>query len=276
MFVPREGQTSSAETPLDQVLALVEARRGLPLALYRRPMVERRLGYRMRRAGAPDLAAYLVRLSRDERELDALIDTVCIKVSRFFRDGPVFERLEGLVRDAVAAGRPLRIWSAGCARGEEPYSLAALLDAAGAPPGCRVLATDADPGALAAARAAAYPAERLDELPEAHRGRFVLGSDGAFRPDGRLRDRVDFALHDLGAGEGPGDHGFDLVLCRNVLIYFTRPLQRRAADRLARSLAPGGVLCLGEAEWFTRPAEHGLEPLDRRLHLLRRPSRGSP
>jgi chemotaxis protein methyltransferase CheR len=256
------------------VLTLVEARRGLPLALYRPGMVERRVAYRMQRAGCPDFDAYLRRLRRDEAELDALVDSVCIKVSRFFRNHPVFERLGVALRDLLAAGRRPDIWSAGCGRGEEAYSLAALLEAAGAPPECRVLATDADPGSLAAARRAVYPAKRLAEIPDTYRDHFVCRGE-EFGPSDRLRARVDFARFELTSGPPPAEEAFELVLCRNVLIYFTRPLQRRAEDRLVRALAPGGILCLGEAEWFTELAKSGLEPLDRRLRLLVRPPPGA-
>jgi chemotaxis protein methyltransferase CheR len=259
---------------LEDVLTLVEARRGLPLALYRQGMIERRVTYRMRRSGSADLDAYLRRLRRDEAELDALVDSVCIKVSRFFRNPPVFERLGAVLRNLLAAGRRPRIWSAGCGRGEEPYSLAALLEAAHAPRECRVLATDVDPGALAAARLASYPVHRLREIPDEYRGCFECRGT-AFGPCDRLRNRVEFSRLELTAGPAPAEGGFDLVLCRNVLIYFTRPLQARAAGCLVSALAPGGILCLGEAEWCTDLADRGLEPLDRRLHLLHRPPPGA-
>jgi chemotaxis methyl-accepting protein methylase len=220
------------------------------------------------RTGAAGLAAYLRLLQEDPAELGALVEALTVKVSSFFRDPLAFEHLAELVlpellaRKAAARDPSLRLWSAGCATGEEPYSLAILVHEAlrrePSPPAVTILATDLDERALARARAGRYPASALANV----RHGLVAA---AFEPDGdgfRVADHlaraVTFAVHDLldpraGAPAESVFGSFDLVLCRNVLIYFEPAWQEFACERLYRSLAPGGHLLLGRTESLPGP-----------------------
>jgi chemotaxis methyl-accepting protein methylase len=259
-------------TALDDVLRVVQTRAGLDFTGYRRSTLARRLQHRLIAVRASDVEEYLHRLRTTETELDALVASLTIKLSRFYRNAAVFDALRGgLLADLRArfAPSPLASWSAGCGRGEEAYTLAMLL---GDEPG-HVWATDIDSLALVAARAARYPPEAFAELP-ASLTPFVERSDPqAWTVVPAVRRRVEFARDDLGAAE-PSEPRFHLVLCRNVLIYFTPALQRRALRRLIESLRPGGLLCLGEAEWLGDATETMVR-VDQKLRIFRRPPAGA-
>ena len=198
-----------------------------------------------RRAGEPARAFARRVLGRDRAALEALVDHVVVSETAFWRHP---EQLAALGRLAAAAPGPLAIWSAGCATGEEPYSVAiALLEAGRAGRGDRILATDVSERALAAARAGAYGPRALRKLPLDLQERWFEG-DAARRVKDAARALVAFARHNL-VGREPDPGGpFDLVLCRNVLIWFEPRTAAAVARRLAAALAPGGALVVSPVE----------------------------
>jgi chemotaxis protein methyltransferase CheR len=225
-----------------------------------RGQVCKRVGRRMKALGVPGLAAYLERLEVDVAER-AVLDALCrVTISRFYRDQGVFDALlepllPGVLEAARARGeRTLRVWSAGCASGEEPYTVAVLFRLGLRPrfPDFRLelVATDADASLLERARRGCYRRPTLRELPSAwvdaafapfapHAGELCL------RPE--YREGLDFRCEDLRQRmpEGP----FHLVLCRNVAFtYFAPPVQREVLARLLERLVPGGLLALGAHE----------------------------
>jgi chemotaxis protein methyltransferase CheR len=186
-------------------------------------------------------------IARDPRAIEALVDHVAVSETAFWRHPG---QLAAVGRIAAAAVRPLAIWSAGCATGEEPYSIAlALLEAGRAGRGDRILATDVSSRALEVARAAVYGVRPLRRLPHDVAGRWLEelagSSDRRVRPEARAL--VSFARHNV-LHEPPPGGPFDLVLCRNVLIYFDGATAADVIRRLAASLAPGGRLLLGPVE----------------------------
>ncbi len=186
----------------------------------------------------------------------------------FLRHAEQLEALRSLL-PALDQGEALSCWSAGCASGAEPLSLAMLLREAGRS-GDRILATDCSAEELAAARAARYGDWVLRRLDQARRDRWFHRGDAGWEPARELREMVDYRLHDLRSEPPPWR--FDLVLCRNVLIYFDAAGARRALDRLLSALRPGGLLLLGPVELpLARdlPAE---ELRVGRATLLRRPA----
>jgi chemotaxis methyl-accepting protein methylase len=180
---------------------------------------------------------------------------------------------DALQAELARAPRTLAVWSAGCGRGEEPYTLAMLLAALGQPAGApAVLATDIDAAALEAGRRARYATDAVADVPAALRERWLApaGVGGAaleVRPE--LRGRVAFERHDLARHVAPRRGGFDLVSCRNTLIYFDGPLQRRALGVLCDAIAPGGLLWLGEAEWPAGDAAARLTLVNRQARIFR-------
>jgi chemotaxis protein methyltransferase CheR len=228
-----------------------------------------------RAAAAERLApeAFVARLrARDARCLTALVEASVIAETYFFRHPEQFDALRALLFDVAPRDRALSIWSAGCATGEEPYSLAmALLESARAGCGDRVLATDVSARALAVAREGVYGAWSLRRLDAAVRERYFEGHPPRVSVRDEVRARVEFARHNIVA-DAPPAMGFDLVVCRNVLIYFERETAEAVAARLASVVAPGGLLLLGPVE---TPVAERLE-LDRLelggATLLRRPA----
>ena len=228
-----------------------------------RRQVCRRIERRRHELGLPDLAAYRAHLERHPEEW-AVLDGLChVTSSRFYRDRGVFELLEREVVPELARGREeLRAWSAGCASGEEAYTLALLWELALAPryPGLdfSVLATDVDDAVLARARKACYGPGSLKDLPADWRRRGLAPRDGLLCVRPEIKSRVTVLPHDVRtpAPEGP----FDLALCRNLAFtYFDPELQLEVARLLAASLRPGGALVVGAHESLPAGADD-LEP----------------
>jgi len=270
---------------LDKVIAWVWEVRGIDLAGYRRPMLERRLAARMRKLGISDQAGYVRRLASDRAECDRLIDAVGINVSSFFRDPLVFEIVrkrilpEILERKREKSSREIRVWSAGCGAGEEAYSIAILIH--GAIKGevanwiPRIFATDIDGEALAPASARAHPRERFDPTKLGILDEYLVSNETGFEVRPFIRKMVRFSRHDLTSRKTvtPPDSvfgSFDVVLCRNVLIYFSPSVQARAFENLCRAVARGGYLILGESESLDKEAELKLDTVDRSSRIFRK------
>jgi len=242
-----------SDAALGAITTLLRDRRQLDFAAYKDRCVRRRIIKRLRASGARDIDGYLVRLAGDEAELDALLATLSVHVSQFFRNPGTFSALAtqvlpDLCRLARAAGRrELRLWSVGCASGEEAYSLALLVDEL-APAGLEVsiVGTDISASILAVARAGSYGPARLTEVPPAVLARYFTREGSSYRLIEQVRTMVRFERHDVLTS--PAFPAADLILCRNVLIYFTREEQARILARFAAALPEGGVLVLGRAE----------------------------
>lgn len=234
---------------------ILEMRRNFSMAVYKDKCMKRRVAIRIRSSRCPDAAAYCNLLRRSEHELDLLQKVLTIHVSQFFRNPSMFEKLRKevlprLYQSCAGNGSPLRIWSIGCAGGEEAYSLAILLRESFA----RYLrrtetiidATDIDEDTLQAARKAEFNDDRLKDLPAGLAERYFLRSGSRMQLADTIRRMVNFYQEDITAvGKFLPCH---LVLCRNTLIYFTRPDQEKILQGVADVLPAGGVLVLGKSE----------------------------
>ncbi len=227
---------------------------GLRWAGYRkvRRTVCKRVSRRMRELGLPDCAAYRQRLAAAPHEWDRLAAFCRIPISRFFRDRGVFEALGREVLPDLARRRTaLRAWSAGCASGEEPYSLRLLWDLELQPafPNCRleILATDAEPVMLRRAAEARYPAGSLKDLPAGWRDIGFDKKDEEYVLKALFRHDIAFEESDIRETLPAGP--FDLVLCRNLAFtYFLADRQRAALQAIDGVLRPGGALVIGTHE----------------------------
>ncbi len=255
------------------ILSAVRSKSGVDFSCYRAPTVQRRILNRMLSLSIKDFESYGDLVQQSDAEVQQLIARITIKVSRFYRNPAVFDMLRHAVLPGLhRPGRPLRVWSAGCGRGEEAYTLGMLLVAA-ALEGA-VTATDVDAFALDAAAAAIYPSEAAADLPRDLRERYLkpLQQPGAdrVRVAGSVASRVTFQQADLAAPWGAAPRECDLVCCRNVLIYWSARQQRQMLRSLVASLRVGGVLCLGEAEWPDAGFARCLEPVVNRLRIFRK------
>ena len=196
-------------------------------------------------AGVEPLALARRVVAGDREALAALVEHAVVLETYFYRHPQQLALLERLLFDAPG---PLAIWSAGCASGEEPYSVAlALLEAGRAGRGDRIVATDVSEHALAAARAATYGPWALRRVPPQVAARWLTGPPAARRVVEEARALVDLRRHNLVVDPAPGGP-FDAILCRNVLIYFEPPVAAEVLYRLANALRPGGLLLVGPVE----------------------------
>lgn len=235
------------------VTQLLRERRKFDIGQYKDRCIRRRIAKRLRACMVNDFPSYLRRLEMDRDELDTLLATISIHVSQFFRNADTFRILEqkilpDLCRYARAAGRnELTLWSAGCASGEEPYSLALLVDdMAVTDLDIRILATDVSEPVLEIARAGHFDPSHLREVPAEIVAKYFHLENGRYRLIERVRKKVEFRRHNImTASDYPVA---DLILCRNVLIYFTRQEQERILERFAAALSEQGAMVLGRSE----------------------------
>jgi chemotaxis protein methyltransferase CheR len=237
----------------------MRARAGVVLPVSKSALIYRRLAPRVRALGLSDFAAYRARLADPaDPEWDAVVAALTTNHSRFFREIHHFRLLERHLDALIAEGASrIRLWSAACAAGQEPYSMALMLAraqfaAAGAD--ARVLATDIDPIVLDTAERAVYPREDVGHLPRFAREFLREGADGKWTLSGPPRDLVRFKRHNLVGDDWPMKGPFDAIFCRNMLIYLSQADQARVVAKLVSYLRPGGILCLGHSETARDPA----------------------
>jgi chemotaxis protein methyltransferase CheR len=232
---------------------------GIVLGPNKRQLVQGRLARRLRELGLPTYEAYCehVRQSGPE-ELVGLINAITTNVTAFFRENHHFEALASyMLPEAMkrnAASRRLRIWSAGCSTGEEPYCLA-MIAAESVPTATRwdvkILATDIDSDVIAAASRGVYTLDRLNSVPQERLRRFfqrgVGDNEGSAMARPELRSLITYRTLNL-LHNWPMRGPFDVIFCRNVMIYFDQATREKLVGRFGEMLAPGGYLCIGHSE----------------------------
>lgn len=268
------GAPHPAEADVAGMLALldkIERERGFNCRHYKDKCLRRRVAVRLRAVGQQSLAAYSSLLDTDAGEYDRLLDTLTVNVSKFFRNHEMWELLRRDVLPKLFHGNErLRFWSAGCAAGEEAYSLSISWQQWAEeqrvcplrPPD--ILATDIDRGSLERAAAGIYGELALAETPAPMRERW-FSAGPPFRLAEAAKRGVRFARHDLISDPPLG--AMDLILCRNVVIYLDREIQDTIFRRLHQQLRPGGVLVLGKVETLFGSLRQLFRPIDNRARI---------
>jgi len=233
----------------------------IDLSQYRRAQMERRLRTFARRSGHDDLDSYLAVLTRDVAARAAFLDHMTINVSELFRNPERFVELEKQFIPELMAGAPsrsLRVWSAGCSYGAEPYTLGVLLREAAPWAPHELLATDIDETILARARDGVFTEQDLQNVsPERRRKWFEKLPGGGWQAITELRQAVRFSRLDL--LKDPYPRTRDLILCRNVVIYFNDDAKERIYERFFEALRPGGILFIGSTERINDSGRQGWE-----------------
>ncbi len=254
-------QAFQARLVPDDFVALCEQVRqlcGVDLAQYKRNQMERRVRTWTERRGTPDLAEYGSRLRRDPQELDAFLDRVTINVSHLWRHEDQFETLRTKLLPELAERRRLKIWSAGSSYGAEAYTIAAICREAIPAVPVEIVGTDLDKRMVARAREGHFTAEDARTSPKALLQRhFVAQPDGGWNAKPELRRMLRFESGDLLRMAIPTAR-YDVVFCRNTVIYFTEVVRDALHARLVQSLAPGGYLVVGTSERVADPRAMGL------------------
>ncbi|MBN6036860.1 CheR family methyltransferase [Amycolatopsis sp. 195334CR] len=266
---------NQADPEFEAVLLYLKESRGFDFTGYKRTSLARRVQRRMHQVGIEHYADYIDHLQLDVEEFNALFDTILINVTSFFRDPDAWAVLRETFIPALLAERSpedqIRIWSAGCASGEEAYTLAMAFAEAIGPERFRqrvkIYATDVDEPALADARHAAYSENAVENVPSELRTTYFerQGDKFTFRKD--LRRSVIFGRNDL-VQDAPISR-IDLLVCRNTLMYFNAETQAKILNRLHFALAPRGLLFLGKAEMLLSHSRL-FEPVDLKQRLFRK------
>ena len=257
---------------LEAILEYLKRTRGFDFTGYKRASLERRILKRMQAVGVSSMPEYLDYLEVHPDEFAGLFNTVLINVTSFFRDPSTWEYFaDTVIPDLVArrlAPTPIRIWSAGCASGEEAYTLAMLfaehLGVEEFKDAVKIYATDVDEDALARGRQGAYAADAIENVPDALRDKYFEAAEGRFTFRKDLRRQVIFGRHDL-IQDAPISR-VDVLVCRNTLMYFNAETQAKILSRFHFALNDGGILFLGRAE--TMIAQPGaFTPIDLKRRL---------
>ena len=243
----------------DDFVALCELVRslcGVDLGQYKRNQMERRVRTWTERRGTPDLAEYGQRLRREPEELEAFLDRVTINVSHLWRHEDQFEVLHTKILPEMAERRRLRIWSAGCSYGAEAYTIAAICREAKVQ--AEIVGTDLDKRMVARAREGEFTAEDARTSPKALLTQhFEPLADGGWAARAELKRMVRFENGDLLRMAVPSAR-YDVVFCRNTVIYFTEQVRDALHERLVKALSPGGYLVVGTSERVADPRGLGL------------------
>ena len=270
--------TAEDPEPNYAAIAALIAQSGFPCEQYKSRCVHRRIEVRMRARGVSTYKEYLKLLRRDPAEHRLLVQTLTINVSRFFRNRAVYDALAQDVIPSLWDRSPhtIRIWSAGCASGEEAYSIAALfhihaeaLGQSSVAGRIEVIGSDVDKASLAAGERGVYPRTALLEVPREIRERYFETVDGQVAVGADLRGLVHFEHRDLILGREPAQP-FDLVLCRNVIIYLEPKAQQALIERLHRALSPEAYLVLGRVEAIVGGQRKLFAPVSVKLRIYRR------
>ena len=247
-------EPESANGEFERLLEYLRQSRGFDFTGYKRPSLMRRVVGRMQTVKIDSFPEYLDYLEVHPEEFIALFNTILINVTSFFRDEPTWKFLAEVVLPQIVSGKkedaPIRAWSAGCASGEEAYSLAMLMaELLGIDKlhtKVKIYATDIDEEALITARQAVYSEKNIQAVPAHLREKYFERINGNYALHSELRHAVIFGRHDL-VQDAPISH-LALLICRNTLMYFNAETQARIISRFNYAINPGGFLFLGKAE----------------------------
>lgn len=228
---------------------------GIDLNSYKEQQMLRRINQWVARHGLMDLNALAKELRSNSEHRNKFMEYLTINTSHFFRDQMVFANLERHVLPAITQNNRPKIWSAGCSIGAEIYSIAMLLQEKGYPYR-QLLASDIDETVLAKALDGVYLNSQLGGVSPLLLNKYFVEVSGQYKISEEIKKMVTFVQHDL--LRDPYQKDFDLILCRNVFIYFTNETQKRLTERFIDSLKPGGYFIVGSAEQIMNPAVFGL------------------
>lgn len=233
---------------------------GLELNSYKENQLKRRLDNLITRKNYPNYQAYFRYLTSNRDGWSEFLDYLTINVSEFFRDVKMFNLLEtSVLPDLLKSRGNLKIWSAACSNGCEPYTMAIILEEISPGKRHQLDATDLDKTIIQAALAGCYSPESVRNLGKDRLERYFTQEKGKYVISQKIKDKVSFKQHNLLSDNYP--KGYDLIACRNVTIYFTREAQDRVNLRFSQSLNPGGYLFIGGSETIFNYIELGFEKI---------------
>ena len=238
----------------------IKHKTGLDLLSYKQEQVRRRLTILRDRKGFATFTVFYHELDKHPEVFEAFMDQLTINVTEFYRNPERWKVLrQQIIPDIVKQTRRVKCWSAACSTGEEPYSLVLLLSELVGLQNIEIHATDIDKTVMNKAKEARYSPLAVKEVPKDQLRRFFRLEEGQYVLADDVKNPVRFREHNLLAH--PFDKGYDLIVCRNVMIYFTEEAKSQLYRRFAESLKPGGYLFVGGTEQIPDPEQYGLMPI---------------
>ena len=229
----------------------------LNLNSYKDAQMQRRILSVMKKSGAKDMIEYSKLISKDEKIRKEFLDQVTINVTEFFRNKDMFEQLEKIIVNTTSKKfNKLKIWSAACSNGAEPYSIAIMLDRNNLLNKAEIIATDIDKEVLSKAREGKYKETELKGIDNNLLNKYFAKDLEHYRISENLRKKVNFKRHDLLLDKYERD--CHLIVCRNVTIYFKQDVKDEVYRKFSESLVSGGILFIGATEGIYNPKEFGL------------------
>ncbi len=233
----------------------------IDLTLYKETQMKRRLTSLRDKRGYPNFKSYFKAISQDRLLLNEFLDRITINVSEFYRNPKRWEVMQSVILPSLLDNsKKLTIWSAACSTGEEPYSIALMMKEHFPNTAFQILATDIDNMVLARAKEGTYTDQSLKELPDSIKHKYFRQKSGLYHIDNEVKRHVRFKKHDLLADGYP--RNMDLIVCRNVLIYFTDQAKTIIYQNFSDSLKRDGVLFVGSTEQIFSPDKYNMSLID--------------
>lgn len=251
----------SSDLDFSKFIKNIKGLTGIDLTLYKEAQMKRRLTTLRTKLGYTSFDAYYAAIAKDKKLLYEFLDRMTINVSEFWRNPNRWEVLMNrFIPEMAAVNKRLKIWSAACSTGEEPYTLAMIMKEKGLLPGSTILASDLDENVLEKARQGVYMDRSIRDVPPAYMRTYFREEASLFHIAPELKNHIQFKKQDLLADTF--DSGYDLIVCRNVMIYFTEEAKSRLYHKFSAALKPGGLLFVGSTEQIFTPSRYQLELAD--------------
>ncbi|WP_270572131.1 CheR family methyltransferase [Bacillus glycinifermentans] len=233
---------------------------GVDLALYKEAQMKRRLTSLYEKKGFGDFREFANELEKNDALLQETLDRMTINVSEFYRNYQRWDVLEKTILPLLKPAKTLKVWSAACSTGEEPYTLSMILSRQKHLTNYEIIATDIDDKVLAKAKEGIYQERSLQEVPKAMKDQYFIQNGTRYTVKDEIRKNIRFQKHNLLADSYEKD--FDIIVCRNVLIYFTEEAKETIYRKFSDSLKKKGVLFVGSTEQIFNPEKYGFQSTD--------------
>lgn len=236
----------------------IKNKTGIDLSLYKEAQMKRRLTSLYEKRGYRNFSDYYLAIHNDQQLLEEFLDRMTINVSEFYRNSQRWDVLEKKIFPMLLSNnKKLKIWSAACSTGEEPYSLAMVLSSHVPLRDISILATDLDVGVLERAKVGLYSERSLKEVPKKVLDQYFVNEGQHYQVKDEIKKTVQFKQQNLLNDKYGAD--YDLIVCRNVMIYFTEEAKDQIYTNFSKALRPGGILFVGSTEQIFNPAKYGFE-----------------
>ncbi|RAP76384.1 CheR family methyltransferase [Paenibacillus montanisoli] len=240
----------------------VKDRTAIDLSQYKEAQMKRRLTTLREKYGYGNFAAYWIALEKDKTLMNEFLDRMTINVSEFWRNPSRWEAMEKkFLPELVKTNARVKIWSAACSTGEEPYTLSMIISELGALERTSILATDLDSIVLQKAMQGVYQDRSVRDVPRTYKNKYFTKQDGDyFAVASQLKRNIAFRQHNL--LHDRFESGFDVIVCRNVMIYFTEEAKHTLYHKFSKALRPGGLLFVGSTEQIFSPGQYDLDSVE--------------